>query len=90
MTLQTHFISVTKSYLHCWNQHQNWQAATTHPNMFCGQQISFLQFNYINHNVSDNQYQMFSSVVECSDSVGLTSSSKHQKEVFLLDWLLRA
>jgi hypothetical protein len=33
-TLQTHFITVPKSYLHCWTQHQSWQAVTTHSYIF--------------------------------------------------------
>ncbi len=44
-TLQTHFINVPKSYLQCGTQRQSWRAATTHINLF-------LQFNYINSNVS--------------------------------------
>ena len=50
--MQTHFISNSKSYLHCGKQHQSWRAATTRLNMFSGLQISFLQLNYINHNIS--------------------------------------
>ena len=52
--MQTHFISKSKSYLHCGKQHQSWRAATTRLNMFSGQQISFLQLNYINRNLSRN------------------------------------
>ncbi len=66
--MPTHFISKSKSYLHCGTQHQSWRAATTRLNMFSGLQISFLQLNYINSNVSHFEYPEFSSVVECAFS----------------------
>jgi len=53
-TLQTRFINVPKSHLHCKALHQSWQAATTRSNMFSRLQFSFLHFNFINHNVSPN------------------------------------
>jgi hypothetical protein len=72
MTLPTHFISVLKSYLHCWNhwQHQSWRAVTTRLNMFSGLQFSFLQFNFINCNVSLLKFPEFSSVVEYARPFG--------------------
>ena len=52
--MQTHFINVCKSHLQCGTQRQSWRAATLCSNMFCGLQFFFLQFNYINRNVSYN------------------------------------
>ena len=51
--MQTHFIRVPKSYLQCWSQHQSWRAATTHSNMFSVLQLFYLQFIFINSNVSN-------------------------------------
>jgi hypothetical protein len=82
MTLTTHFISVIKSYLHCWNQHQSWQAVTTRLNMFSGLKFSFLQFNFINSNVSLIEYPEFSSVVECAFSGGFIPSSNRERFSF--------
>ncbi len=77
-----HISLVTQSYLHCGKQHQSWRAATTRLNMFSGLQISFLQLNYINHNVSLNEYPEFSSVVECAFSGGFTPSSIRKRFSF--------
>ncbi len=82
MTLPTHFISVIKSYLYCGNQHQSWRAVTTRLNMFSGLQFSFLQFNFINRNVSCNEYPEFISVVECAFSGGFTQSSNRERFSF--------
>jgi hypothetical protein len=71
MTLPTHFIGVLNSYLDCWNQHQSWLEVTTRLNMVSGLQFSFLQFNYINSNVSPIEYPEFSSVVEYAFLGGL-------------------
>ncbi len=82
MTLPTHFISVIKSYLHCWNQHQSWLAVTTRLNMFSGLQFSFFHFNFINSNVSHIEYPEFSSVVECTFYGGFTPSSNRERFSF--------
>ncbi len=87
MTLPTHFISVRKSYLHCWNQHQGWRAVTTRLNMFSGLQFSFLQFNLINRNVSHIEYPEFSSVVECAFSGGFTPSSYRERFSSSFCWI---
>ncbi len=49
---QTHFSSISKSYLHGWNQRHSWWVETTQHNMFSRLQFSFLQLSYINLNVS--------------------------------------
>ncbi len=82
MTLPTHFIGVLNSYLHCWNQHQGWLEVTTRLNMVSGLQFSFLQFNYINSNVSPIEYPEFSSVVEYAFLGGFTPSSNRERFSF--------
>ncbi len=56
---------------------------TTRLNMFSGLQISFLQFNYIKHNVLSFEYPEFSSLVECAFSGDFIPSSNSEKSLFV-------
>ncbi len=71
MTLQTHFIRVPKSYLHCGTQHQSWQATKLWSNMFFWLWILF-SIRVYNSNDSHYLHVRFASLAQWLERCALS------------------